>query len=164
MQTLTKSLRFFKLICSLLLLCVNGSKWSGLNLQSTVPVASCRFQPASSYSQAHFYYFPPKCLQCFTTITHWVISRIDQSFLGEIPVQHHNSSELMAKLHQAFFSLSLFLLNQNVPICHLVIHSPLWVFLPLLPSGVLDYLTEDKLRLLCLKQDSILLPLSSFAG
>lgn len=98
-------------------------------------------------------------------LLHTVISRIDQSFLGEILYSITIPLSLWQNYIRLFFSLSLFLLYRNASpyvICYPF--SSLGLFCHYCLSGVLDYLTEDKLRLLCLKQDSILLPLSSFAG
>lgn len=98
-------------------------------------------------------------------LLHTVISRIDQSFLGEILYSITIPLSLWQNYIRLFFLHPFFFCTVMQVHMSSVIHSPLWVFFcHYCLSGVLDYLTEDKLRLLCLKQDSILLPLSSFAG
>lgn len=100
-------------------------------------------------------------------LLHTVISRIDQSFLGEILYSITIPLSLWQNYIRLFFFsfpffFSLYCNASPYVICYPF--SSLGLFCHYCLSDVLDYLTEDKLSLLCLKQDSILLLLSSFAG
>ena len=98
-------------------------------------------------------------------LLHTVISRIDQSFLGEILYSITIPLSLWQNyVRLFFFSFHFFLYRNASPYVIRYLFSSLGLFCHYCLSDVLDYLTEDKLHLLCLKQDSILLLLSSFAG
>ena len=137
---------------------VNGQDWI---LQSTCAQKPCvDFSLHPAILRLTFITFL-RSASSVLQLLHTRISRIDQSFLGEIL----HSITIPLSLWKNYIRLFFFFLYPNASpyvICYPF--SSLGLFCHSCLSGVLDYLTQDKLSLLCLKQDSILLFLSFFAG